>query len=115
MLHGGILYLLQRGVAGQGLFSIAEMSFSRMYSFCRVCDFLALAYLIEAALISILITTPNSILSTSRWSLYSFETSYIVLLISSTYSLSVKKMVFNFQKSGPLGLVVVLILTVIIR
>ena len=35
------------------------MSFSRMYSFCHVCDFLALAYLIEASLISILITSKN--------------------------------------------------------
>ena len=71
MLHEGILYLLQRGVAG--------------------------------------------ILSTSRWSLYSFETSCIVFLISSMYSHSVKKLVFNFQKPGPLGLVVVLILKVIIQ
>ena len=91
------------------------MSFSKMYSYCRECDFLALAYLTEAALISILITSHNSILSTSRWPFYSFETSCIVFLISSTYSLSVKKLVFNFQKPGPVGLVVVLILTVIIR
>ena len=68
----------------------------------------------EAALISILTTSHNSILSISRWHLYSFETSCIVFLISSTYLLSVKKLVFYFQKPGPLRLVEVLIFTVII-
>jgi len=54
-------------------------------------------------------------LSTSWWPLYSFETSPIVFLINSMYSFSVRKWVFSFQKPGPQGLVVALILTVIIQ
>ena len=101
MLHEAILNLLQRGVAGQVLFRLQKCLFLECIPFVVSVIFLALAYLIEAALISILIISHNSILSTSRWPLYSFETSCIVFLISSMYSLSVKKLVFNFQKPGP--------------
>ena len=66
MLHEGILYLLQGGVPGQVLFSIAGMSFSKRHSFRRERDFLALAYLMKAALTAILITSHNSILSISQ-------------------------------------------------
>ena len=51
------------------------------------------------------IVSQRSTATTSMLFWYSFATSVIVVFIKLIYSLSDKKDVFNFQKPGPLGLV----------
>ena len=67
--------------------------------------FFCLAYTIELARTSILITSQSKTSSTSLSFLYCFDTSEMVLLISSTNSWSYCNEVFSFQKPGPLGFV----------
>ena len=78
---------------------------SKSTSLLFIYVFFCLAYTIELAQTSILITSQSKTSSTSLSFSYYFDTSEMVLLISSMNSWSYSNEVFSFQKPGPLGFV----------
>ena len=81
------------------------MTDSRFVSVNFILPLLCFAYCIDFERICIFIVSQRSTASTSVLFWYSFATSVIVVFIKLIYSLSDRKDVFNFQKPGPLGLV----------
>ena len=81
------------------------MTDSRFVSVNFILPLLCFAYCIDFERICIFIVSQRSTASTSVLFWYSFATSVIVVFITLIYSLSDRKDVFNFQKPGPLGLV----------
>ena len=81
------------------------MTDSRFVSVNFILPLLCFAYCIDFERICIFNVFQRSTASTSVLFWYSFATSVIVVFIKLIYSLSDRKDIFNFQKPGPLGLV----------
>ena len=81
------------------------MTDSRFVSVNFILPLLCFAYCIDFERICIFIVSQRSTASTSVLFWYSLATSMIVVFIKLMYSLSDRKDEFNFQKPGPLGLV----------